>query len=126
MPVTGPCHAKKPTALENDLNYVGIGIAMLVWIENTVSVTIRQSDSEPIASEATTASISRDDATGAERPTKPAARGDRVMAEFLRCAGESPATSPYFAGIAGDITAKSPQKWRNRGRGGGYARYFRC
>jgi hypothetical protein len=33
-----------------------------------VSVTIRQSDSEPIASEATTASISRGDATGAERP----------------------------------------------------------
>ena len=66
--VTVPCYAKKPTALENDLSYVGIGIAMLVWIENTVSVTIKQSDSEPIASEATTASISRDDATGAERP----------------------------------------------------------
>jgi hypothetical protein len=64
----GLVYAKKPTVLENDLSYVGIGIAMLVWIENTVSVTIRQSDSEPIASEATTASISRDDATGAERP----------------------------------------------------------
>ena len=60
--------------------YIGIGIAMLTLIESTVRATIRHSDSEPIASEAATASISRDEATGAERPLKPAAPGDRVMA----------------------------------------------
>ena len=60
--------------------YAGIGSAMLTLIENTVRVTIRQSDSEPIASEVATASISRDEATGAELPLKPAAPGDRIMA----------------------------------------------
>jgi hypothetical protein len=60
--------------------YAGIGIAMLTLIESTVRVTIRQSDSEPIANEAATASISRDEATGAERQLKPAAPGDRIMA----------------------------------------------
>src|ERR1700722_8051263 len=65
---------------------------MLTLIENTVRLTIRHSDSEPIASAAATASISRDEATGAEWLSKPAAPDDRFMAEFLRCAGESPAT----------------------------------
>ena len=60
--------------------YAGIGIAMLTLIDSIVRVTIRQSDSDPIASEAATASVSRDEATGAERPLKPAAPGDRVMA----------------------------------------------
>src|SRR5258708_34335134 len=66
---------------------------MVTLIESTVSVTIRHSDSAPIASEAATVWVSRDDATGAERPSKPAPPCDRVMAEILRCAGESPATS---------------------------------
>jgi hypothetical protein len=48
------------------LNYAGIGIAMLTLIENTVRVTIKDSDSEPIASAVATASISREEATGAE------------------------------------------------------------
>ena len=61
--------------------YAGIGIAMETLIESTVRVTIRHSDSEPIASVAATASFSRDDATGAERPLKPAAPCDHVMAE---------------------------------------------
>ena len=72
--------------------YAGIGIAMLTLIESTVRATIRHSDSEPIASEAATASISRDEATGAERPLKPTAPGDRIMAGILQGAGESPAT----------------------------------
>jgi hypothetical protein len=55
------------------------GIATETRIESTVRVTIRHSDSEPIASDAATASISRDEATGAERPLKPAAPGDRIM-----------------------------------------------
>jgi hypothetical protein len=92
------------------LNYAGIGIVMLTLIENTVTVTIRHSDNEPIASEATTASVSRDEATGAERPSKPAAPGDRIMAEFLRCAGESPATTESFTGIAGNIAAVTASK----------------
>ena len=70
----------------------GIGIAMLTLIENTVRVTIRHSDSEPIASAVATASISRDEATGTEWPSKPPAPDDRIMAEFLRCASESLAT----------------------------------
>jgi len=53
---------------------------MLTLIESSVRVTTRQSDSEPIASDAVTASISREEATGAERPLKPAAPGDRIMA----------------------------------------------
>jgi hypothetical protein len=74
------------------LGYAGIGIAMLTLIENTVRVTIRHSDSEPIARAVATASISRDEATGAEWPSKPPAPDDRIMAEFLRCASESLAT----------------------------------
>src|SRR5258705_11754699 len=66
---------------------------MVTLIESTVSVTIRHTDSAPIASEAATVWVSRDDATGAERPSKPAPPRDRVMAEILHCAGESPATS---------------------------------
>ena len=66
---------------------------MVTLIESTVSVTIRHSDSAPIASEAATVSVSRDEATGAERPSKPAPPCDRVMVEILHCAGESPATS---------------------------------
>ena len=65
---------------------------MLTLIENTVRVTIRHSDSEPIARVVATASISRDEATGAEWPSKPPAPDDRIMAEFLRCASESLAT----------------------------------
>jgi hypothetical protein len=67
----------------SEKRYAGIGIAMLSLSENTVSVTIRQSDNDPIASVAATASCSRPEATGAERPSKPAGRGDRVMVEFL-------------------------------------------
>jgi len=55
-------------------------MAIETLIDSTVIVTIRHSDNEPIASEAATASVSRDDATGAERPLKPAAPGDRFMA----------------------------------------------
>jgi len=73
--------------------YAGIGIAMATLIESNVRVTIRHSDSEPIASVAATASASRDEATGADGLSKPAGPGDRIMAEILQCTGESPATS---------------------------------
>jgi hypothetical protein len=75
------------------LSYAGIGIAMLTLIEKTVRVTIRHSDSEPIASAVATASVSREEATGAEWLSKPPAPDDRIMAEFLRCASESLATA---------------------------------
>jgi hypothetical protein len=58
----------------------GSGIAMLTLIDITVSATIRHSESAPIASEAATALVNRDEATGAAWPSKPAARSDRVMA----------------------------------------------
>ena len=78
--------------LEEISRYAGIGIAMLTSIDSTVRATIRHSDSEPIASEAATASISRDEAAGAKWLLKPAAPGDRIMVEILQGAGESPAT----------------------------------
>ena len=49
-------------------DYARNGIAMETLIDSIVRVTIRHSDSDPIASEAATASVSRDEATGAERP----------------------------------------------------------
>jgi hypothetical protein len=94
MRIIAPCRARISNGPEKIiLNYAGIGIAMLTLIENTVRVTIRHSDSEPIASAAATASISRDEATGAAWPSKPPAPDDRIMAEFLRCASESLATA---------------------------------
>ena len=50
--------------------------------DSTVRVTIKQSDTEAIASEAATASNSRLDATAAAGLAKPAEREDRVMVEF--------------------------------------------
>jgi hypothetical protein len=78
------------------LGYAGIGIAMETLIESTVRVTIRHSDSEPIASVAATASASRDEATGADGLSKPAGPGDRVMAGILQCPGESPEAPPIL------------------------------
>jgi hypothetical protein len=95
--------------------YAGIGIAMLTLIESTVRVTIRHSDSEPIASEAATASASRDEATSADGLSKPVAPDDRIMAEILQCAGESPTASGDYPGIAGNIAAApglKMAKWR--------------
>jgi hypothetical protein len=51
-------------------------------IESNVSVMTRQSESEPIASVAATASVNRDDATGAERRLKPIAPVCGVMAGY--------------------------------------------
>jgi hypothetical protein len=60
--------------------YAGTGIAMLTLIESTARVMIRNSDSEPIASVAATAFLSRVEATGAGRSLKPRAPDDGVMA----------------------------------------------
>ena len=52
---------------------------MLTLLEITVMVTIRQTDSEAIASDAATASISPGQAAGTARSLNPAARVDRIM-----------------------------------------------
>ena len=59
----------------------GIGIPPPSLLESTVRVTIRQSDSEAIASEAATACLSLLDATAIAGPEKPAGPEDRVMVE---------------------------------------------
>ena len=55
------------------------GIAMVALIDSTVSVTTRQSDNVPIASEVAMAPSNREEATGARRLSKPTAPGDRIM-----------------------------------------------
>jgi len=79
---------------------------MVTLIESTVSVTIRHSDNVPIASEAATVSVSRDEAAGAQRPSRPAPPCDRIMAEILHCAGRITRDIEVIAtGIAGKIAA---------------------
>jgi len=97
-------------------------MAIATLIDSTVRVTIRHSDNEPIASEVATASVSWDDA-GAEPPLKPAAPGDRFMAETSFKAGRITRDLRYIAGIAGNIAAGQPRKWQKRGKPAGYARY---
>jgi hypothetical protein len=108
------------------VGYAGIGIAMETLIESTVRETIRHSDNAPIASEAATALVSRDEATGAERPLKPAAPGDRIMVRNPSLRGRiSPQQRENFAGIADNIAAAGPRKWRKHGGLSRYARYSR-
>ena len=69
-----------------------MGITVASLLDSTVMVTIRQSDSEATASEATTASISRGDATATAGPVKPAAPEDRAMVQIPETqAGQLPA-----------------------------------
>jgi hypothetical protein len=107
MLIIARCRAKIANGAEKtNFGYAGNGIAMVTLIESTVSVTIRHSDSAPTARVAATVWVSRDEATGAERPSKPAPPGDRIMAEILHCAGESPATFQVIAtGVTGNIAA---------------------
>ena len=79
MPGIARCRAKLRMVWKIIFDYAGKGIAIATLIESTVRVTIRHSESEPIAREVATACVSRDEATGAERPLKPAAPGDRIM-----------------------------------------------
>jgi len=77
---------------------------MEILVESTVSARIRHSDSAPIASEAATAFLRRDEATGAVRLLKPFAPGDRIMSGIPYWAGESPAQR-NVADPTGNITA---------------------
>jgi hypothetical protein len=106
--------------------YAGIGIATPTLIDSTVRATIRHSDSEPIASEAATASVSLDETIGAERIWKPAAPGDRLMAGILQGAGESPAARGILQGSPAILRRQNPRTWRNNGGLYGYARYLGC
>ena len=76
----------------------GIGIAMLSLIERTVSVTIRQSDSEPIASAAATVSCSRVEATRVARLSKPGAGrpGHGLLPRTAQSAATSAHPSPRW------------------------------
>ena len=59
--------------------YAGSGNPAPSLFDSTVSVTIRQSDTAAIASEAATASLSRGDATATAGQLKPAVPEDRLM-----------------------------------------------
>ena len=60
-----------------------MGSAAPSLLDSTVRVTIRQSDSEAIASEAATASNSRFDATAIAGLVKPVGPKDRVMVQQI-------------------------------------------
>jgi hypothetical protein len=90
---------------------------MLARIDSTARVTTRQSENAPTASEAATASFSRDEATGPLLPLNPAAPGNRVMAcvSFLQrrritCGGQHPRS--VHRRYCGSLTADSPQALR--------------
>jgi hypothetical protein len=95
------------------VDYAGTGIAIETLIDSTVSVTTRHSESAPIASVAAMALVSREEATGAGRPTKPTAPGDRIMVKILHDAGESPANIREFRRVrrqyCGNSCAENPE-----------------
>jgi hypothetical protein len=79
MLIIALCFHQRCKQKELELDYQKSGIASDALIDSTVSVTARQSDTVPIASEVTIALVNRADATGAGRLSKPAVRGDRIM-----------------------------------------------
>ena len=84
----------------------GIGIAMVTLIESTVRVTIRHSDSAPIASEAATALVNREEATGAGRLDK--ARSVRTTVSWsksFKVRANHPRRQASLARPAGNIAA---------------------
>ena len=82
--------------------------------DSTVRVTTKQSENAPKASEATTASISRGEATGVSWPPKPAA-DDRVMVgDPCEAAGRITRDAKNLANTTGDIAAVSPPIRRKR------------
>ena len=60
-------------------NHYGMGIATVALIDSTVRVTMRQSDSVPIASEVAMAPTNREEATGVRLLSNPAAPDDRII-----------------------------------------------
>ena len=81
---------------EKRWSYPGKGIATVALMVSTVSMTARQSDSVPIASDVAMALVIRKDATGAGRLAKPTGPGDRIMVQILQDADESPRDLSQF------------------------------
>src|ERR1035437_8256724 len=101
---------------KNDFGYAGIGIAMETLIESALRVTITHSDSEPIASEAATARACREEATGAVRPSKPAAPGVRIMVRNPSMRGRiTPRDSQISQESLAILGRELPRKWQNGG-----------
>ena len=90
-------------------------MAMVASVESAVRATITHNDNALIASEATTARVSRDDATGAAKPSKPVAPSDRIIPKSLIAQANHLQRPTNLATIAGNIAAALPQKWRNGG-----------
>ena len=94
-------------------SYAGIGIAMGTLIETATRATIRPSDSEPIASEAATALISRDETAGAERPLKPTGRTTvrrtRIMAKNSSRRGRITCTKKFSQGSQALLGRRLPK-----------------
>src|ERR1700693_3059462 len=107
------------------IDYMGSGMAIETLIDSTVRVTIRHSDSEPIASVAATASISPVDATGAERPLKPAAPGNRFMAQDPLTRANHP-QPPIHRWNRWQFWGGGPSKKAKRRRQKRYARFPSC
>jgi len=105
MLIIAPCFHQRCKQKELNLDRQKSGIASEALIDSTVSVTARQSDTVPIASEVTIALVNRADATGAGRLSKPAVRGDRIMGPILQYAAESAATRGNFTSVAGNNAA---------------------
>ena len=89
---------------------------MVTLIDNTVSVTTRQSDSVPIASEVAMALASREEATGAGWFAKPTVPGNRIMLWILQDAANHPAISANFTTMAGNIAAIRASKAAESGQ----------
>src|SRR5215470_8895205 len=89
----------------------------MILIASTFRVEIRHSDAAPNASEAATALIKRDEATGAGRQAKPAAPGDRIMVQFLDLSRANHLRS--VGTITRDCGGRPRRSWRNRGRANG-------
>jgi hypothetical protein len=69
-----------------------MGIAMVALIDSTVSVTTRQSDSVPIASDVAMAPSNLEEATGARLLSKPTAPDDPIIGRNPCNAGRITAT----------------------------------
>jgi hypothetical protein len=92
----------------------GKGIATVALIDSTVRVTMRQSDSVPIASEVAMAPSNREEATGARLLSKPTAPGDRIIGlnpcNAGRITRDSRDVQENLAMITGNIAAGRPLK----------------
>jgi hypothetical protein len=82
-----------------------IGMLRAALIESAVTTATRQSENALSASDATTASISRVDATGALRPLNPVALYDRVMVRVLGTRANHPRNAKDIAIPTGFIGA---------------------